>query len=127
MPIILFGVIATRDYMSFNRAKWDALMYLTKTEDIPVEKIDGGFEFNEWHLSHLYTWNMTDDPNKKGRFWPVVDDEFILTVTEIKGYDVYRTHIYQRWLPFGNHRLYVLRRRANKLRSENISSSQFYL
>ena len=110
LPLILFGVLATHDYMSFNRSRWDALNYLTGTGNIPVEKIDGGFEFNEWHLSHLYTWNMTDDPNKKGRFWPVVDDEYIVTVTEIEGYEVYKQFKYRRWLPPRKHSINVLRR-----------------
>ena len=110
----MFGIIGTRDYMSFNRTKWDALNHLTETEKIPIEKIDGGFEFNEWHFSHLYTWKMTDDPRKKGRFWPVVDDEYIVTVTEIEGYDVYKEFKYRRWLPPGNHSINVLKRNTGQ-------------
>jgi len=109
-PIIVFGILATHDYMSFNRTKWDALRFLTEKEKIPVEKIDGGFEFNEWYLSHLYIWKMTDDPKKKGRFWPVVDDEYIVTVTEIEGYEMFKQLKYKRWLPPGKHNINVLRR-----------------
>ena len=110
IPIIIFGIFATHDYMSFHRIRWEALNYLTENEKIPVEKIDGGFEFNEWHLSHFYTWKMTDDPNKKGRFWPVVDDEYIVTVTEIEGYEMFKQLKYKRWLPPGKHNINVLRR-----------------
>ena len=110
LPLILFGVLATHDYMSLNRTKWDALNYLTEIENIPAEKIDGGFEFNEWHLSHQNILVMTDDSSKKGRFWPVVDDEYIVTVTEIEGYDVYKEFKYRRWLPPGKHSIKVLRR-----------------
>ena len=110
IPIIMFGIIGTRDYMSFNRTKWDALNHLTETEKIPIEKIDGGFEFNEWHFSYLYIWKMTDDPNKKGRFWPVVDDEYIVTVTEIEGYDVYKEFKYRRWLTPGEYSISILKR-----------------
>jgi hypothetical protein len=109
-PIIVFGILATQDYVSFNRTKWDALRFLTEKKKIAVEKIDGGFEFNEWHFSNLYTWRMTDDPNKKGRFWPVVDDEYIVTVTEIEGYDVYKEFKYRRWLPPGEYSINVLKR-----------------
>ncbi len=106
----MFGVIGTRDYMSFNRVKWDALSFLIEKEKIPVEKIDGGFEFNEWHLSHQNILVMTDDSSKKGRFWPVVDDEYIVTVTEIEGYDVYKEFKYRRWLPPRKHSINVLKR-----------------
>ena len=109
-PIVMFGVIGTRDYMSFNRVKWDALSFLIEKEKIPVEKIDGGFEFNEWHLSHQNILVMTDDSSKKGRFWPVVDDEYIVTVTEIEGYDVYKEFKYRRWLPPRKHSINVLKR-----------------
>jgi len=110
----MFGVIGTRDYMSFNRVKWDALSFLIEKEKIPVEKIDGGFEFNEWHLSHQKILVMTDDSSKKGRFWPVVDDEYIVTVTEIEGYDVYKEFKYRRWLPPGNHSINVLKRNTGQ-------------
>jgi hypothetical protein len=112
LPLILFGVLATHDYISFNRTRWDALNHLTDTEKIPVEKIDGGFEFNEWHLSHLYTWKMTNDPNKKGRFWPVVDDEYIVTVKRIEGYDVYKEINYKKWLTPGNYNIKILKRKT---------------
>jgi|TARA_B100000315_G_scaffold125397_1_gene115274 hypothetical protein len=61
----LFGILATHDYLSFQRGRWKALNDLTQKEKIFAEKIDGGFEFNEGHFSHLYTWKMIDDPNKK--------------------------------------------------------------
>ena len=114
IPIFIFGVLGTRDYLTFHRARWGALKFLTDNKKIPVQKIDGGFEFNEWHLSHLYIWKMTDDPRKKGRFWPVVDDEYIVTVTEIEGYDVYKEFKYRRWLPPGNHSINVLKRNTGQ-------------
>ena len=40
---------------------------------------------------------MTKNIDKKGRFWPVDDDEYIVTVTEIEGYDVYKEFKYRRW------------------------------
>ena len=110
-PLILFGILATHDYLSFQRERWKALNYLTQKEKIPAEKIDGGFEFNEWHFSHIYdVWEMTTTIDKKGRFWPVDDDEYIVTVTEIEGYDVYKVFKYRKWLPFGVFSIKVLKR-----------------
>tara|TARA_Y100000031_G_scaffold73032_1_gene80681 strand:- start:843 stop:2570 length:1728 start_codon:yes stop_codon:yes gene_type:complete len=110
-PLILFGILATHDYLSFQRERWKALNYLIQKENIPVEKIDGGFEFNEWHFSHIYdVWEMTTNIDKKGRFWPVDDDEYIVTVTEIEGYDVYKVFKYKKWLPFGEFSIKVLKR-----------------
>ena len=111
-PLILFGILATHDYLSFQRARWNALNYLTQKEKIPAEKIDGGFEFNEWHFSHIYdVWEMTTDIDKKGRFWPVVDDEYIVTVTQINGYDVLKKYKYTRWLMYGKYPIFIQKRK----------------
>ena len=109
-PLLIFGILATKDYFSFNRSKWDALKYLTLNKNISEEKIDGGFEFNEWHFSNLYTWKMTDNPIKTGRFWPIIDDEYIVTVTQIEGYHIYKEFKYKRWLPTGVHTINILKR-----------------
>ena len=114
-PLILFGILATHDYLSFQRERWKALNYLTQKEMIPADKIDGGFEFNEWHFSHIYdVWEMTTNIDKKGRFWPVDDDEYIVTVTEIEGYDVYKVFKYRKWLPFGEFSIKVLKRKTRQ-------------
>ena len=97
--------------MSFNRTRWKAIHHLTLTENINIEKIDGGFEFNEWHFSHLYTWKMTNSINKKGRFWPVIDDEYIVTVTDIKGYDLYKEFQYTQSLKPNYHNIKILKRK----------------
>ena len=109
-PIILFSICATHDYLLFHRTKMDAIKFLTENQKIPIEKIDGGFEFNEWNFSHLYTWKMSNDPQKFGRFWPVIDDEYIVTVTEIDGYDLYKVFKYIKWLPPGEFNINVLKR-----------------
>jgi hypothetical protein len=44
----------------------------------------------------------------------VVDDEYIVTVTEIEGYDVYKEFKYRRWLPPGNHSINVLKRNTGQ-------------
>ncbi len=110
-PIIIFGIVGTHDYLSFQRGRWKALNHLTRNESIPIDMIDGGFEFNEWHYSEKYdVWDMTDDIKKKGRFWPVVDDKYIVTVIDIDGYDLHKEFKYRRWLPFGDYSINVLKK-----------------
>jgi hypothetical protein len=43
-------VAATHDYLSWNRARWQALNDLMRYENVSPSEIDGGFEFNGWHL-----------------------------------------------------------------------------
>ena len=40
----------------------------------------------------------------------MVDDEYIVTVTEIEGYEIYKQLEYKRWLPPAEHKINVLRR-----------------
>jgi hypothetical protein len=43
------GVVWTRDQASFNEARWAAGNWLLE-QGVPVDRIEGGFEWNCWHL-----------------------------------------------------------------------------
>tara|TARA_B100000315_G_scaffold222369_1_gene226383 strand:- start:1616 stop:3331 length:1716 start_codon:yes stop_codon:yes gene_type:complete len=118
-PVMFFSVCATHDYLSWNRTRWNALNYLTETGNISLDEIDGGFEFNEWHFSHIYVWQMTNDDSKKGRFWYVGDDKYIIAFHVIRGYEIFKEFKYQKYIPFGMYPLYILRRSENAGLREN--------
>lgn len=44
-----FAVAGTHDYLSLNRARWQALNRLMKEGHVSPARIDGGFEFNGWY------------------------------------------------------------------------------
>ena len=46
--IILFSIGATHDYLSWNRARWEAADYSHQTLQLKPEKINGGFEYKKW-------------------------------------------------------------------------------
>src|SRR5262249_32896637 len=46
------SVAATRDYLSWNRARWTATRTLMDSR-VSLRQIDGGYEFNGWYLSDL--------------------------------------------------------------------------
>ena len=43
------GVVWTRDQVSFNEARWAAGNWLLE-QGVPADRIEGGFEWNCWHL-----------------------------------------------------------------------------
>lgn len=43
------GVVWTRDQISFNEARWAAGNWLLE-QGVPADRIEGGFEWNCWHL-----------------------------------------------------------------------------
>lgn len=45
----VLGVVWTRDQISFNEARWAAGHWLLD-RGVPVDRIEGGFEWNCWHL-----------------------------------------------------------------------------
>lgn len=100
-----FSIAATRDYMAWNRKRWEALRYLTDVEHISPSLIDGGFEFNGLYL-------YADDFHGSGKaWWWVKNDKYMIALGEVNGYEVVRSYGFSRWMPRGEGRIYVLRRR----------------
>ena len=92
-----FSAAATHDYFSWNRARWAALNELTELQHISPDRIDGGFEFNGWHL---YDPAHPADRSPRGdrSWWWVADDEYVLTFGPVPGYAEQSRHPFSRWL-----------------------------
>ncbi len=110
-----YGIAGTHDYLAWNRARYAGLETL-RAEGVPVTEIDGGFEFNAWHLAaELGTW-PTDAESRSGQpatlrsWWWVVDDRFVASFRPLDGYRVYRELFYRRWLVPGTGRVLILER-----------------
>lgn len=71
--VLLFSVAATRDYLEWNRTRWRVLGELAQ-RGIGPERIDGGFEFNGWHL---YDPGYRPEPPRS--WWWVHDDAYKVT------------------------------------------------
>lgn len=110
-----FSVAGTTNYLSWNRARWNALRYLTHEAGIPPTHIDGGFEFNGY-----YNYNDEDvtlvkeqaDPTKKSWWW-VQDDAYMVTFGPVKGYTVLKTFpCHHTFFPFStsSENIFVLKR-----------------
>jgi len=108
-----FSVAGTTNYLSWNKARWNALRFLTYEAGIPPTHIDGGFEFNGY-----YNYNDTDitrlkeeaDPAKKSWWW-VQDDEFMISFGPVEGYTIVRTFPCQHtFFPFVSENIFVLKR-----------------
>ena len=102
-----FDVAATHDYLSWNRARWQALDYLTGQMAIPKNKIDGGYEFNGWNL---YDSKKPIEYGGKKSWWWVDEDKYIVTFGTLAEYDSLTAFPYDRWLPPGVGQIYILNR-----------------
>ncbi len=105
-----FAIGGTHDYLSFNRARWDALHYLTENAGISHERIDGGFEFNGWYdYDPEYRPVRGVDAVDKSWWW-VKDDEFMISLGPVDGYEEVGHYSYQRWIPCRVDNVFILHR-----------------
>jgi hypothetical protein len=104
-PYVLFSVAATRDYLTWNRLRWEALRAVMRDERAGPSEIDGGIEFNGWYC---YDANHPPPVGKDRPF--VADDRYMVSLGPVAGYEVVREYPFYRWLPPQEARILLLRR-----------------
>jgi hypothetical protein len=106
----IFSIGGTHDYLSWNRARWKAIEYLTNTMNVPPEKVDGGFEFNA-----LLLYNPNYEQIEDKSWWWVVDDEYVVSFGSLKDkkYRLFKYFPYKRWIPYGESSLVVSERQTS--------------
>lgn len=103
-----FAVAGTHDYLAWNRARWAALRQLTEVDGVDARRIDGGIEFN---APRFFTRGGPTGGSGRSWWW-VADDEYVIAMGPVPGYDAVRHYPYPRWLPPGGEAsIVVLRRR----------------
>jgi hypothetical protein len=100
-----FSIAGTHDYLSWNRARWQALNNLETEQRVRPDEIDGGYEFNGWYL---YDSNYRASPGKSW-YW-VARDDFMIAFGPVPGFAEMKRYHFQRWLPPGQGSILVLRR-----------------
>ena len=99
-----FSLLATADFMDWNRAKNEAFLYLQKN-GVSIEKMDAGYEYNGFYNYHF------PKTEKEGKsFWWVTDDEYMITFGSVNGYKTLASFPYFRCLFFQQDAILVLQR-----------------
>jgi hypothetical protein len=88
--------------MAWNRARWQALNYLTGEKKIIPAKIDGGFEFSGWSL-------FGREVVKHKSWWWVQDDQYVISFQPLPNYNIERVFLYHSPLAI-NGKIYILKR-----------------
>jgi len=110
------AIAGTHDYLAWNGARYAGLAALA-AEGVPPTAIDGGMEYNAWHLAAvLGTW-PSDAEVRPGRppaeksWWWVVDDRFVASFRPLPRHSVWREMRFRRWLiPGTTGRVLILER-----------------
>jgi hypothetical protein len=90
----LFAIGITKDYLAWNRVRWEALHDLIVNNHVHMEDIDGGFEFNGLYL---YNPHYQKVPGKS--WWWVQRDTYQIDFNNIPGYRVIKEYSYPCWMP----------------------------
>lgn len=93
--IVMFAIISTlstRDFLNWNRLRWEAIEYLTTIKHIDKKEIDGGFEFNG--LNH-YKEHFKQDPRKS--WWWVYNDIYRIGFGENQDYKIIKEYPFRQW------------------------------
>jgi hypothetical protein len=110
-----YGVAGTHDYLAWNRARFDGIAAL-EAEGVTPREIDGGVEYNAWHLAPALGTFPSDAEARPGQplgrrsWWWVVDDRYVASFRPLPGYAIHRELPYARWLPPGTGRVFLLER-----------------
>lgn len=94
VAVALFSVATTRDYLTWNRLRWQALDELTRVDRVARSDIDGGFEFNAW-----YFYDPAYERASGKSWWWVQGDTYLISFQDVLGYSAVKEYTYTRWLP----------------------------
>lgn len=106
-----FSVCSTRDYLMWNRLRWESLHDLMVNKHISEKDIDGGFEFNG-----LYLYGPRYQKDSTKSWWWVQGDTYQICFGEIPGYSTIEESRYRHWLPPYSGKVVVLRKEFQTLK-----------
>jgi hypothetical protein len=104
----LFAILGTRDYLAWNRVRWEALHDLVGSGSVKAEEVDGGYEFNGFYLYDPSRAGVVD-----GSVWWVRGNKYLIAFGDVLGYRVIKEYSYNRWMPPQIGRVVVLQRDAH--------------
>ncbi len=104
VPLAMFALFGVREYFEWNRARWIAFDYLTG-RGVRLEQMDGGYEINQYLLGG---WDGEIQLNLVGM--SVVDDEFILSFNEVRGYRTLKAFPYEGFMGLRRGAIYAQER-----------------
>lgn len=89
----LFSIAGTHDLMAWNRLRWQVLDELMHSRALTPRDIDGGFEFNGYHL-----YDPAYAPVEGKSSWWVDRDDYLIGFGPTPGFTIIEQHRFQSWL-----------------------------
>ena len=105
LPFLYFSTAATKDYLSWNKARWIGLNELSE-DGIAPSKIDGGFEYNAWYGTGEL---LIAQPGLKS-WWFVGQDDYAVAFDKLCGYQIFKSYSFFSYLTFKNDSIVILKK-----------------
>lgn len=108
MIIAGYSFMVTRDYLSWNRAKWEAINYSLETLNIQPEEIHGGIEHRGYFgipHDHPIEWQYLNE-------WNSHQQKYTVALSPICKYQTIQTFPYTRLMPLRTDSIYLLKRES---------------
>ncbi len=137
--VLLFGLVSSSQqqaYMSWNRARWQAIDKLASL-GIERKNIEGGAEYafdtdiNIWHkfkIDNVKGHSAPESqrgnpPYNKLRWWPVHGDEYTLSFVPLSGYSKIDSQPFSSFYPFHSNEIQILKRNKNADQTASLENS----
>ncbi len=110
----IFSLACLQDYLAWNTARWEGLASLQRDHQIPLDQINGGYEFNGWYHSD----HFAEESRRAGvkvfgpRSWWTLEDNYRVSLRTDKHFEVIGTKPYFSWLGMRRHEMLMLKRIA---------------
>ena len=106
---VLFAVGSTRDYLTWNRARWAVINEVLANQHVDMAKmqLDGGFEFNGLNFYERKGW------------WHVQNADYLIAFGPVPGYAAIQEHPYSQWLSPGSGKIMALKKSPEQTTAKN--------
>lgn len=94
MLIASYSIVGTYNYLAWNQSRWQLIDDFYKSNQVEVGEIEGGYEWNGWHLYQLTRQQPLGDFTAEWSPWYVKDlfpghtMKYIISFSPIGGYKV---------------------------------------
>lgn len=109
--LVSFSLFCTKDYLNWNRLRWQAMTYLQTQEQANYKEIEGGYECNEpWLNTTEITPLYYDYLQSFGKEELDRNLKYVIAFGELPNYKVLKKYEYQRYIPFQQEAILILKR-----------------